>query len=89
MSDIKIGQISVTLREPPVNTAQVACGHVVCDVGYAAGYRFFTELTKIHAALLAAHTVLADPDRPNNAATAAEMRLAQLLVDLEITKEKP
>jgi len=83
MSDIKIGQISVTLREPPANTAQVVCGHVACDVGYAAGYRFFSELTKIREALVTARAVLTA--RANAGETSSdEMHLARLLVELEI-----
>ena len=85
MSDkIKIGQISVTLREPPTNTAQVACGHVALDVGYAAGYRFFIELKKIREALLDSHAVLTA--RTNAGQTSAvEIHLARLLVELEVT----
>jgi hypothetical protein len=83
MSDIKIGDISVTLREPPANTARVACGHVGLDVSYAAGYRFFTELAKIREALVAAHAVLTARQLAG-ATSAAEMHLANLLVDLEI-----
>jgi hypothetical protein len=44
---VKIGQLSASLREPPANTGQVVCGDVVCDVGCAAAYRFYSELTKI------------------------------------------
>lgn len=83
MNNVKIGQISVLLREPPDNTGQVVCGHVVCDIGYASAYRFFTELHKIREALVAAHAVLTD--RANTGTTsAAEMHLASLLVDLEV-----
>ena len=82
MSNIKIRQISVTLHEPPANTGQLCCGHVVCDVGYAAGYRFFTELTKIRETLVAAQAVLTE--RASGATTPAEARLASLLVDLEV-----
>ena len=82
MSAVKIGQISITLHEPPANTAQIACGHVVCDVGYAAGYRFYTELTKIREALVAARAVLTEHE--SGVTTPAEARLASLLVDLEI-----
>lgn len=84
MSVVKIGQISVTLREPPANTAQVACGHVVLDVGYAAGYRFFCELTKICEALAAAHQVLIDRDESGAATTSAEVHLARMLIELDI-----
>ena len=83
MSDIKIGQISVTLREPPANTAQVTCGHVVLDVGYAAGYRLFTELTKIREALVTARAVLTARGSAGETSP-AEMHLAKLLVDLEV-----
>ena len=84
MSDIKIGQIAVTLHEPPANTAQVACGHVVVDVGYAAGYRFYTELKKIREALLDSHAVLTA--RSNAGLTSAvEMHLARLLIELEVS----
>lgn len=83
MSDVKIGQISVTLRDPPANTGQVSCGHVVCDVGYAAAYRFYAELTKIREALVAARAVLTA--RGSAGATSPdEMHLALLLVELEI-----
>ena len=82
MSDVKIGQLSVTLHEPPANTAQIACGHVICDVGYAAGYRFFIELTKIREALVTAHAVLTE--RASGSTTPAEAHLASLLVDLEV-----
>ena len=83
MSDIKIGQISVTLHEPPANTAQIACGHAVLDVGYAAGYRFYIELKKIREALGAAHAVLTA--RTNAGETSSvEVHLARLLVELEV-----
>lgn len=84
MSDnIRIGQMSVLLREPPDNTGQVVCGHVVCDIGYASAYRFFTELHKIHEALVAAHAVLTERGSEGKT-TSAEMHLASLLVDLEV-----
>ena len=82
VSDLKIGQISVTLRVPPANTGQVSCGHVVCDVGYAAAYRFYAELTKIREALVAARAVLTE--RASGATSPDEMHLALLLVELEI-----
>ena len=84
MSDVKVGQIFVTLRDPPVHTGQVSCGHVVCDVGYSAAYRFYSELTKIREALSAARAVLTSR-QAEGATTAAEMHLARLLVELEIT----
>jgi hypothetical protein len=88
VSDIKIGQISVTLHEPPVSKAQIACGHVVLDVGYAAGYRFFIELKKIHEALLDAHAVLTA--RTNAGQTSpVEMHLARMLVELEVLPTNP
>jgi hypothetical protein len=83
MSAVKVGQIVVALREPPANTGQLSCGHVVLDVGYAGAYRFASELTKIREALLAAHAVLTE--RTIGKTTPAEARLASLLVDLEIT----
>ena len=83
MSDIKTGQISVTLHEPPANTARIACGHVGLDVSYAAGYRFFVELKKIRGALGAAHAVLTA--RTNAGETSSvEVHLARLLVELEV-----
>ncbi len=84
MSNIKIGQISVLLREPPDNTGQIVCGPVVCDVGYASAYRFFIELHKIRETLVAAHAVLTERGGESKT-TAAEMHLARLLVDLEIS----
>jgi hypothetical protein len=82
-----IGQISITLREPPANTAQIACGHVVLDAGYAAGYRFFSELTKIREALVAAQAVLVDRANFGYATTPAEVHLASKLVELEVTPD--
>ena len=83
MSAVKVGQISVYLQEPPENTGQVCCGHVKCDMSYAAAYRFSTELTKIREALSAARAVLTD--RASAGATsAAEMHLASLLIELEV-----
>jgi hypothetical protein len=79
---VKVGQIAARLDDPPDSKASVECGHVVVDVGYAAGYRFFTELTKIRAALAAAHAVITE--RRSGAATPAEVHLASLLVDLEV-----
>ena len=89
VSDVKIGQISVTLRDPPANTAQVCCGHVVLDVGYAAGYRFYTELTKIREALLAAYAVLAQPGDVHRPASPEEVHLANKLIELEIATPTP
>lgn len=83
MTVVKVGQIAVYLREPPENTGQVCCGHVVGDVGYSSAYRFFIELHKIRETLVAAHAVLTERGREGKT-TAAEMHLASLLVDLEI-----
>ena len=83
MNNVKIGQLSVLLREPPDNTGQVVCGHVVCDIGYASAYRFFTELHKIREALVAARAVLTERGSEGKT-TSAEMHLASLLVDLEV-----
>lgn len=85
---VKIGQLSVSLRESPANTGQVVCGHVVCDVGYAAAYRFYTELTKVREALDTAHAVLTQSAN-SGATSATEMRLARLLVELEVVPAKP
>lgn len=85
MSAVKVGQISVYLQEPPENTGQVFCGHVKCDMSYAAAYRFSTELTKIREALSAARAVLTDRASASAGPTsAAEMHLASLLIELEI-----
>jgi glucokinase len=81
--DVKIGQISVALHEPPANMGQVSCGHVVCDVGYAAAYRFYTELTKIREALATARAVLTARGSAGETSP-AEMHLARLLVELEV-----
>jgi hypothetical protein len=80
---VTVGQIGVTLREPPA-PALISCGPVICDVGPAAGKRFFNELTKIHEALVAAHVVLVERTRIGHATTPAEVHLARMLVELEI-----
>jgi hypothetical protein len=81
---VKVGQITVLLREPPDNTGQVVCGHVVCDVGYASAYRFYTELHKIREALVAAYAVLTARGSEGKTSS-AEMHLARLLIELEVT----
>lgn len=83
MSDVKIGQISVTLHKPPANTAKIACGHVALDVGYAAGYSFITELAKIREALVTARAVLTARGLAG-ATSSDELHLTRLLVDLEV-----
>ena len=83
MSAVKIGQISVYLQEPPANTGQVFCGHVKCEMSYAAAYRFSTELTKIRTALSAARAVLTDRASAGPA-SAADMHLLSLLTELEV-----
>jgi hypothetical protein len=82
---ISVGQITVTLRAEPAH-ATIACGHVICDVGPAAGKRFFDELTKIHEALLAAYEVLAQPGDVHRPASPEEIHLANKLIALEITR---
>jgi hypothetical protein len=84
-----VGLIGVALRDAA--PAQISCGHqgvqpvIVCEVGSAAGQRLFDELTKIREALEAAHAVLVDLVRLGGAATPAELHLARVLNDLEMT----
>lgn len=88
---ITIGQISVTVPDPPANTAQIACGDVRVEVGTAAGSRFFGELTKIQEALVTARRVLithALMAKQTGPASPDEMHLMQLLVDLELIVQR-
>jgi hypothetical protein len=82
--EVKVGQISVTLNDPPANTASIACGTASCTVGSAAGQRFFDELTKISEALTTAHKVLVRSALKGGDTSTDEMRLVKLLVDLEV-----
>ncbi len=89
MSDriVTVGQLRVRLHDASPATASIECGHVICPVGYAAGYRVASELTKIHEVLIAAHAVIVDRTR-GGATTSAEMTLAAKLIDLGITSAK-
>jgi len=90
MSDsiVAVGQLRVRLRDVSPAAASIECGYTVCDIGYTAGYRFASELTKIREALIAAHAVIVDRGRGGGAAATAEVSLAAKLVDLGITSDK-
>ena len=83
MREVKIGQIVVTV-DATANTARLACGAVGCDIGSAAGQRFFDELTKIREALTTAQKVLVRSALKGGDTTSDEMHLLKLLVDLEM-----
>lgn len=83
MREVKIGQIVVSL-DPSANTTRIACGPVSCDIGSAAGQRFFDELTKIREALTTVQKVLFHSARTGGATSSDEMHLLKLLVDLEL-----
>jgi hypothetical protein len=85
VSAVRVGNIAVTISEPSAPpTAQIACGRVVCDIGHAAGKRFYDELAKIREALVAAHAVLLARANSGVATTSAEAHLASKLVELEV-----
>ena len=83
MRTVKIGQISVTV-DSTANTTRLACGSVGCDIGSAAGQRFFDELTKIREALRTAQKVLVGSALKGGDTSPDEMHLLKLLVDLEL-----
>ena len=84
MREVKVGQLVVTV-DSAANTTRLACGSVGCDIGSAAGQRFFDELTKIREALTTAHKVLVLSARKGGDNTSPdEMHLVKLLVDLEV-----
>ena len=83
MREIKIGQIVITV-DPTANAARIACGKARCDIGSAAGQRFFDELAKIREALVTAHKVLVCSALKGGDTSPDEMHLAKLLVDLEV-----
>ena len=83
MREVKIGQIIVTV-DPAANEARIACGAVGCDIGSAAGQRFFDELAKIREALTTAQKVLVRSALKGGDTTSDEMHLLKLLVDLEV-----
>jgi len=84
---ITVGQLRVRLRDESPAAASIECGRVICDVGYSAGCRFASELTKIHETLIAAHAVIVDRSQ-SGATTSTEMTLAAKLIDLGITSAK-
>jgi len=82
---VTVGLLSVEIFDG--NNAVITIGGpqpTSIDVGAAAGRRFFDELTRIRAALLAADAVLRDDQAPSGPVTRSEVHLARLLVDLEI-----
>jgi hypothetical protein len=80
---VSVGQIAVTLREPP-HECRISCGPVAREFGAAAAKRFYDELTKIREALVAAQKVLVDRTHSGHAATPAEVHLARMLCELEV-----
>ena len=82
-TEVKVGQIVVTV-DSAANTTRLACGSIGCDIGSAAGLRFFDELTKIREALTTAHKVLVRSALKGGDTSPDEMHLVKLLVDLEV-----
>ena len=87
MREVKIGQIVIAL-DSAANAARIACGTVSCDIGTAAGQRFFDELAKIREALTIAQKVLFHSAQKGGTTSSDEMHLLKLLVDLELVIQR-